>query len=70
MPVPAVRGAWTLGRIRGIPVRLHISLALILPLLALSFAGRRGDVVREATLRALLRPPPVPSRYTYVSHSG
>lgn len=32
------RWSWTVGRVRGIPVQLHASLALVLPLLAAAFA--------------------------------
>ena len=30
--------AWTIGRVRGIPVRLHVSLLLVIPLIAMSVA--------------------------------
>src|SRR5687768_4582024 len=32
------RSAWTIGRVRGIPIRLHASLLLVLPLVAWGFA--------------------------------
>jgi Zn-dependent protease len=35
------RTAWTIGRIRGIPLRLHISLLLVVPFLAMSVAGHQ-----------------------------
>lgn len=33
------RGAWKVGSLRGIPIRVHVSLLLILPLLAYLFSG-------------------------------
>ncbi len=34
------RTAWTIARFKGVPVRLHVSLLLIVPVIALSVAGR------------------------------
>lgn len=34
------RSAWTIGRIRGVPLRLHVSLLLIIPVVAWSLATR------------------------------
>jgi len=47
--MPAARGSFQIGSFRGIPVRVHISLLIVLPLLAFLFGGafRRAAEVAE-----------------------
>jgi Zn-dependent protease len=35
-----LRAAWTIATVRGVPVRLHVSLLLVVPFLAMGFASR------------------------------
>lgn len=41
------KASWTVGHIRGIPLRLHISLILIIPLMALGFSGQGLDYAAQ-----------------------
>ncbi|WP_342378946.1 site-2 protease family protein [Myxococcus stipitatus] len=46
------RGAWKVGSLRGIPIRVHVSLLLVLPLLAYLFSGafrRAAEVANVPT---------------------
>ena len=55
----AARGAFQVGAFRGIPIRVHYTLLLILPLLAFSFGGafRRAAEVAEVPPERLLGSP-------------
>ena len=44
-----VAATWRIGRVYGIPIRLHASLALILPVMAIFFARQIEQVARQAS---------------------
>lgn len=56
------RTAWTVGRVRGIPIRLHVSLLLVVPFIAMAVANHelpRILAMIGATPDALVLPPAV-----------
>ncbi|XXF79198.1 site-2 protease family protein [Myxococcaceae bacterium GXIMD 01537] len=59
MPMSAPRGSFQIASFRGIPIRIHLTLLLVLPLLAFLFGGafKRQAVLAEVPPERLTGPP-------------